>query len=139
MLPGARHGLFVDRALGGAESAAVARNISLRAIQTDVALALLLRIVKRMRVQEGPYELPADIFQSELEMGVLVNGVMSAEIGGRADHHALLLGDFLGTDQPRRIAGARRRDRRIKRVREMIAQSDARRRRFHLRALRSIV
>ena len=82
--------------------------------------------------------MPADIFQSKFKMRVLVNGVMSAKISGRADHHPLLIGDFFGTDQPRRIAGARRRDRRIESVREMIAQSDARRGRFHLRAERSI-
>ena len=110
----------------------------MRAVQADVPLTLLLRIVKGMRVQEGPYKLPADVFQPKFEMRVLVDGVMPAKIGRRSDHHPLFIGNFFGTDQPRRIAGARRRDRRIKRVREVIAQSDARRRRFHLRTERSV-
>ena len=77
------------------------RDVSLRAIQPHVALALLLGIVERMGVQERPHELAADVFQAELEMGVLENRVMAAEVGGRADIHPLLLGDFFGADQPR--------------------------------------
>ena len=94
------------------------RNIRLRAVQPHIALALLLGIVERMRVQEGPDKLPAHVFEPEFEVRVLVNGMMPAEIRSRADRHALLFGDFLGADQARRIAGARRRDRRIERMRE---------------------
>src|SRR5580658_2675671 len=138
MFPRARHRLFVNGALCRAKGAAFRRYISLRAIQTDVSLALLLRIVERMRVEEGPHKLPAHVFQSKLKMRVLVNGVMPAKVSCGPDHHPLLVGDFLGTDQPRRIAGARRRYRRIECVREMIAQSDAWRCCFHLRTERSV-
>src|SRR5271170_3719086 len=133
MFPRARHGLVVNSALCRAKCATLRRNISLRAVQTDVPLALLLRIVEGMRVQEGPHKLPADIFQAKFEMRMLINGVMPAKVGRRADHHPLLIGDFFWADQTRRIAGARRRYRRIECVREMIAQSDARRSCFHLR------
>ena len=85
-----------------------------------------------MRVQERPDELPADIFEAEFKMRVLVNGVVAAEEGRRADHHALLFGDFFRIDQSGRIARARRRDRGIEWMREMIPQSDARRGGFDL-------
>jgi hypothetical protein len=107
MLPAASDGLLVDRAAGGVEEKRLRRNIGLRAIEADVALALLLGIVKRMRVQERPDELAGDIFQAELEMGVLVNGVMAAVKSGGADVEALLVGDFFGRDQVTRVAGAR--------------------------------
>jgi len=53
-------------------------DVGLRAVEADVALALLLRIVEGMRVEKGPDELAGDIFEAEFEMGVLENGVMSA-------------------------------------------------------------
>ncbi len=134
VFPRARDGFFVDGALGRAEIRARGRNVRLRAVQPHVALALLLGIVKGMRVQKRPDELPAHILEPEFEVRVLVDGVMPAEIRSRADRHALLLGDFLGNHQMRRIAGARRRNRRIKRVREGVAQRHARRRCFHLRS-----
>ena len=86
-----------------------------------------------MRVQERPDELAADVFQAEFKMRVLVDGVMAAEKGAGADVDALLFGDFFGTDQARGIAGARRGDRGIERMRERVAQRDARRGSFHLR------
>ena len=59
-------------------------------------------------------------------MRVLINRVMPAEISARSNGHALLFGDLFGTDQPRRIAGARRGNRRIEGMREGIAQRHAR-------------
>ena len=52
-----------------------------------------------MRVEKGPHKLAADVFESEFEMGVLINGVVAAEKGAGADVEALLVGDFFGTDQ----------------------------------------
>ena len=80
VFPRARDRAFVNRALRRAEIRARRRNVRLRAVQPHVALALLLGIVERMRVQERPDELPADVFEPEFEMRVLVDGVMPAEI-----------------------------------------------------------
>ena len=85
-------------------------NVSRRAIQPHIALALLFGIVKRMGVQERPHELPADIFQAKFKVRVLVNGVVAGKKRGRADGGALLLGDLFRRDQPWRVAGARRGD-----------------------------
>src|ERR1700674_4772384 len=59
-----------------------------------------------MRVEERPDKLAGDVFESELEMGVLVDGVMAGVEGGGADVEALLVGDFFGADQARGVAGA---------------------------------
>src|SRR5258706_9641801 len=106
MLPGAGDGLLVDGAGGGVEEKGLGRDVGLRAVEADVALTLLLGIVKGMRVEEGPDELAGDIFEAELEMGVLENGVMSAVEGGGADVEALLVGDFFRADETRGVAGA---------------------------------
>ena len=137
MLPGARHGLFVNGPLGRAEFRPLG-DVRLRAVEPHVPLALLLGVIEGMRVQEGPHELPAHVFQAKFEVRVLIDRVMPAEVRSRADHHPLLFGDFLGTNEPRRIARARRRHCRIERVREIISQRHARRRRFHLRSLRRV-
>jgi len=55
----------------------------MRTVQPHIALALLLGIVERMGVKKRPDELPTHVFEAEFEMRVLVNGVMSAEIGSR--------------------------------------------------------
>jgi hypothetical protein len=47
-------------------------------LQLDVALARLLGVVERIRVEERPDELPRDVLEAELEMCVLVDGVMPA-------------------------------------------------------------
>jgi hypothetical protein len=73
-------------------------DVGLRAIEADVALALLLGIVEGMGVEERPDELAADIFEAEFEMGVLIDGVMAAVERGRADVETLLVGDFFGDD-----------------------------------------
>ena len=101
MVPGSRNCLFVNGALCLAKIRGFRRrDICLRAVQTDVALALLLRVVERMGVQKGPDKLPADIFEAKLEMSVLIDGVMSAEKRSGTDIDALLFGDFFRMDQP---------------------------------------
>src|SRR5579863_634225 len=89
MRPCARDGSFVDCALRRSEMCARWRNIRLRAVEPHIPLALLLGIVERMRVQKRPHELPAHVFESELEMRVLVNRMMPAVIRAGADRHAL--------------------------------------------------
>src|SRR5882672_10252727 len=106
VLPGAGDGLFVDGAGGGVEEKRFGRDVSLRAVEADVTLALLFGIVEGMGVEERPDELAGDIFEAEFEMGVLENGVMAAVEGGGADVEALLVGDFFGADKARGVAGA---------------------------------
>ena len=60
-------------------------NVGDRAIQAHVALALLFGIVERVRVEERPDELPADIFQAKFKMRVLVDRVVAGLKRGRAD------------------------------------------------------
>ena len=79
-----------------------------------------------MSVQERPHELAADVFQAELEMGVLVDGVVPAIERGRADVQPLLVGDLFGRNQSRRVAGARGSNGGIEGMRESVAKSDAR-------------
>jgi len=98
----------------------------LRAIEADVALALLLGIVEGMSVEEGPDKLAADIFEAEFEMGVLVDGVMAAVERGGADVETLLVGDFFGDDESRGVASAGGGDGGIVRMGEGIAEGDAR-------------
>ena len=134
MFPRPRHGFFVDRALARSESRSFCRNVRLRKIEPHVALALLFGVVKRMRVQVGPHELPADILEPKFEMCVLINGVVPAEIRARTNRHALLFRDLIGTDQPRRIARARRSHRRIEWMVKRIAERHARSRCFNRRS-----
>ena len=96
-------------------------------VEADIALALLLGIVKGMGVQESPDELAADVFQAEFEMRVLVDGVVAAVKRGGADVEALLVGDFFGNDEARRVARAGRGDRGVEGMRKSVAKSDARR------------
>jgi len=100
------------------------------AVEPDVTLALLLGIIEGMRVEKGPDELAADVFKAEFEMSVLVDGVMAAVKGGSTNVEALLVGDFFGTDQAWRVAGASGRDGGIEGMRERVAEGDARRGRF---------
>ena len=78
-------------------------------------------------MQKRPDKLPAHILEPEFKMRVLINRVMPAVKGRGADVDALLVGDFFGADQSLRIAGARRRNRRIVRMRKRVAQSHDRR------------
>jgi len=102
----------------------------LRAVEANVTLALLLGIVKGMRVEKRPNELAADVFEAKFKMSVLVDGVMAAVEGGDADVEALLIGDFFGADEAGGITGAGGGNGGIKRVSEGVAESDARRRGF---------
>jgi len=106
------------------------RNIGQGAIETNIALALLLRVVKRVSVKYGPDELAAYILKTEFEVGVLINGVVAGEKSSRTDRRALLFGDLLGRDQARGIARPGGCNRGIIGVRERVPQSDVRNRLF---------
>ena len=80
--------------MGVVEKEGRGRDIGLRAIQADIALALLLGIVEGMRVEERPDELAANVFEAEFEMGVLVDGVMAAVKSACTDIEPLLVSDF---------------------------------------------
>ncbi len=127
VVPGPGDGGFVEFLAFFIEEERRGRDVGLRAVQTNVALALLFGIIEGMRVEEGPDKLAADVFQAEFEMGVLVDGMMAAVEGGGANVDALLVRDFLGADETRRITGASGSDGGVKGVREGVAQSDARR------------
>ena len=125
IVPGASDGGFVDFFALFIEEERGGRNVSLRAVEADVALALLLGIVEGMRVEEGPDELAADVFEAEFEMGVLVDGVMAAVERGGADVQALLVGDLFGADEARGVAGAGGGDGGVEGIGEVVAESDA--------------
>src|SRR5437868_3574892 len=127
VIPGAGDGAFVDSFGFFVEEKRDRWNVRLRAVEANVALALLLGIVKGMRVKERPDELAADVFEAKFEMRVLVDGVVAAVKRGGADIEALLVGDFFGGDQAGRITGARSGNSGIERVRESVAERDARR------------
>src|SRR5258708_32596431 len=80
-----------------------------------------------MRVEERPDELAADVFEAKFEMGVLIHGVMAAIESCGADIEALLVGDFLGADEAGGVKRAGGSDGGIERVRESVAERDARR------------
>ena len=134
--PGAGNRAFVNRALGGAESRRLGRQVGERVIQAHVALALLLGVIERVRVQERPDELPAHVFEPEFKVRVLIDGVVAAVKRGRANLQPLLVGDFFRPDDARRVTGARRGDGGIVGMREVIAQRDARRGGFEVHAIR---
>src|SRR5208337_5530779 len=101
-------------------------NVGLRAIETDVPLALLFRIIEGVGVEEGPDELTADVFQAELEVSVLVDGVVAAIESGCANVEPLLVGDLLGRDEAGRVAGTGGGNGGIEGMREGVAEGDAR-------------
>src|SRR5260370_40651215 len=83
ILPGAGDGVLVDGAAGGVEEKRFGRDVGLRAVEADVALALLLGIVEGMRVEKGPNELAGGIFEGATGKGGLVaGGVAGGERGG---------------------------------------------------------
>src|SRR5271163_823955 len=79
-----------------------------------------------MGVKKGPHELAADVFEAELERGVLEDCVVAAVEGGGADVKALPVGDFFGSDEMVGVAGAGGGDGGVKGVGEGISESDAR-------------
>ena len=137
--PGLGNGALVNLARGFVEEKRKRRNVGLGTVEADVALALLLGIVKRMRVEEGPDELAADVFEAEFEMGMLENGVMAAVKGGGTDVEALLVCDFIGSDEVRGIAGARGGDSGIEGMEKRIAQGDTGSARFHQAGVRCAI
>ena len=126
VVPGTRDRAFIDFLAFFIEEERDGRHISLGAVEADVALALLLGIVERMRVKERPDQLAADVFEAEFEMGVLVDGMVTAVEGGGADVEALFVRDFFGADQARGIASSGGSDGGIEWMREGIAKRDAR-------------
>src|SRR5215831_4316148 len=90
-----------------------------------------------MRMQKRPHKLPADVFQAELKMRMLVNRMMATEKGSSADVQPLLFGDLFGIHQARRIAGSRRGNGRVEGMRESVAEGYPRRR--GLNQLRRVV
>ena len=131
VVPGASDCVFVDFFDGFVEIEIDGRNVGLNAIHSDVALALLLGIIKRVRVEEGPDELAADVFQAKFEGGVLEDRVVAAVEGGRTDIEALLVGDFFGRDEMVGVTGAGGGDGGIEWMVEGIAECDARRSGFY--------
>src|ERR1700674_120467 len=121
VVPGAGDGPFINLLAFRIEEKRDGRHVGLGAVEADVALALLLGIVERMRVKEGPDELAADVFEAEFEMGVLVDGMVTAVERGGADVEALFIRDFFGADEARGITGAGRGDSGIKRMRKGVA------------------
>ena len=65
--------------------AADRRHERARLLQLDVALTRLLGVVERIRVQERPDELPRDVLETELEVRVLIDGVVTGVERQRAD------------------------------------------------------
>jgi len=83
-------------------------------------------------VKKAPDELPADVFQAELEMSVLEYGVVSAVVSRGTNRNALLVRNFFRTDQPGRITSPGSGNRGIEWMSEVIPQSYARRTGFYL-------
>src|SRR5207302_2606590 len=104
--PGASDGAREDFSFRCAESAAQRRNIGMRSVQPNVALALLLRVIKRVCMQKGPDELAADVLQAKLKMSVLINRVVAGIVRSGANGGALFFGDLFRGYQSRRVAGA---------------------------------
>jgi len=125
--PGAGDSPFIDAAGFGVEEERNRGDVGLGTVHADITLALLLGIVERMGVKERPDELAADIFETEFEMRVLIDRVVAAEKSGGADVETLLVGDFFWSDEMRGVASARGSDCGIERMREGVAESDARR------------
>src|ERR1700757_4638496 len=129
--PGAGHGRLVDCPRALVEKERYRRNIGLSALHAHIALALLFGVVERVGVQKRADKLTTHIFEAEFEMRVLVARMVAAIKSGRANIQPLLVRDFVGVDQARRVTGARRRNGGIERMRERIAQGHTRRSRFH--------
>ena len=98
-----------------------------RLLQLDVALARLLGVVEGIAVQDAPDELPRDVLESELEVCVLVDGVMARLERECANRVALAIRDLVDCDNARGIARARRGNRTVERMLGCIAQRDQRR------------
>ena len=124
--PGASDGAFVDGAGFGVEEERDFGDVGVGAVHADVALGLLLGIVERMGVEKRPDELAADVFQAEFEMGVLVDGVVSAEESGGADVEAMLVVDLFRINEAGGVTGAGGGDGGVEGMSESVAEGDAR-------------
>ena len=124
--PSTGDGAFVDGAGFGVEEERDRGDVGLGTVHADITLALLLGIVERMGVKERPDELAADVFETEFEMRVLIDGVVAAEKSGGADVETLLVGDFFWPDETRGVASARGGDCGIEGMRGGVAESNAR-------------
>jgi len=133
--PGADDGLLIDGTVALVKEKrglrTQLRHIGLDPIHADVTLALLFRIIEGVGVEEGPDELTADVFQAELEVSVLVDGVVAAIKSGCANVEPLLIGDLFGSDEAGRVAGAGGGNGGIEGMREGVAEGDARGRCLH--------
>ena len=94
-------------------------------LKAHVTLALLLGVVEGMGVKKRPDELAANVLDSEFEVRMLIHGVMPAIESGCADVEALLVGDFVGSNQARRVAGSGGGNRRIEGMRKGVSECDA--------------
>jgi hypothetical protein len=125
--PCTRDGLFEDFLCGFVEVKVHGRNIGLDAIHADVTLALLLGIIKRVRVKKGPHELATDIFETEFEGGMLEDGVMPAIKCSGANVKALFVSDLFWGYEVVCVTSASRGDCGIERMIKKIAKSYPRR------------
>ncbi len=106
--PGFFHRRLVDRPPFCGQSL---RNIGPGLAQLHETLRRLFGVVEGVRMQEGPHEMPRDVLETELEGRVLEDRVMTRGEGQGTDGLPLPFGDLRILDHPRRIAGARGRDR----------------------------
>jgi hypothetical protein len=67
----------------------------------------------------------ANVLDSEFELRVLIHGVMPAIESGCADVEALLIGDFVGSNQAGGVASSGGRNRRIEGMRKGVSERDA--------------
>ena len=126
VIPGFDDGLFIDFLARFAEVEIDGRNVGLDAVHSNVALALLFRIVEGMGMKKRPDELAADVFEAKFKSGVLKDGVVAAVEGGGTDVEALLVGDFFGGDEMVGVAGAGGGNGGVKWMGEGISESNAR-------------
>jgi hypothetical protein len=106
-LPGLRQRALVDRPRLPRE---VGRDVGGHLVEPDEALARLLGVVERVGVEEGPHELPADVLEAELEVGVLVDGMVPGVEGEGTDGIALAGRHLLRPDHAGGVARPRRGD-----------------------------
>ena len=123
--PGTRDGGFVNGSRSFVEEKRNGGDIGLSAVKEYVTLALLFGVVEGMSVKKRPNELAANVLDSKFEMRVLINGVMAAIESGRADVQALLIRDFVGSDQVRGVASSSGGNRRIEWMRKSVSEGDA--------------
>src|SRR5208283_194865 len=123
--PGARDGSFVNGPRCFVEEKRNRRDVGLGPVEAHVTLALLLGVVEGMSMKKGPDELAANVLDAKLEVRVLIYRVMPAIESGCADVEALLVGDFVASNQAGRVASSGGGNRRIEGMRKGISERDA--------------